>query len=176
MKLFEIYLESLIGYDQEVVKEVNVAGAVILKYNDMGTNSVLLIKRSENDKYPNAWEFPRGRCDKGDKNNLIQCLKREVKEETGLDIIPLEYITKFEYIADEGRRKSIQYNYLCKLKNPIQEVKLSKEHDDYKWVSTFGEVELLTSWAELKWVISYVLNPDKKIVNYQPTETIVEET
>jgi mutator protein MutT len=176
MKMFEFYLESLIGYDKDVIKEVNVSGAVILRTNDEGTNSVLLIKRSEDDHFPNHWEFPRGRCDKGDKHKLVQCLKREVKEETGLDIIPIKYIDKFEYIADKGTRKSTQYNYLCKMKDINQEVKLSKEHDEFKWVESFGEVEIIINWNELKKTISHVLNQDQQIVNYPKTKEVIEET
>lgn len=175
MKMFKTYLESLIGYDKDVVKEVRVAGAVILKPNEEETNSVLLIKRSSNDKYPNAWEFPRGRENPGEKD-ILKTLKREVKEETGLDVIPIKYINKFEYIADEGTRKSTQYNYLCRLKDQSQEIILSKEHDDYKWVHTFAEVELLTSWGEIKKTISYVLNPKEKIVVYPKTKEVIEET
>ena len=41
--------EFLIGQDKDVIKKINVAGAVILKPGD-GPCSVLLIQRSHNDK------------------------------------------------------------------------------------------------------------------------------
>lgn len=171
----KLYQEFLIGQDQNVTKEVNVSGAVILQTNDEGTKSVLLIQRAHEDNWPDVFEFPRGKCDKGDKNKLEQCLKREVKEETGLDVEILEYIDKYEYLADEGKRKSTQYNFLCKLKNPNQEIKLSKEHQDYKWVQSVGEVELLVP-SEMKKTISHVLNQDQQIVNYPKTKEVIEET
>lgn len=176
MSISKLFQEFLIGQEDKIEKEVNVAGAVILKMNDEGTKSILLIRRSPSDHYPNHWEFPRGKCDKGDKNKLDECLKREVKEESGLDVDILEYINKYEYIADHGTRRSTQYNYLCKLKNPKQEVKLSKEHSEFKWVTNFGEVELLVSNNEIKRTIAKVLNLDSSIINYPTSKEVIGET
>jgi 8-oxo-dGTP pyrophosphatase MutT (NUDIX family) len=171
----KLYQEFLMGVDSEVEKEVNVTGAVIIKVNDEQSKSVLLIQRSEDDNWPNVWEYPRGRCDKGDENQLKECLKREVKEETGLDIDIIEYIDKYEYLADGGSRKSTQFNFLCKMTNPNQKIKLSKEHQDYKWVQSVGEIELLVP-SEMKKTISRVLNKDEQIVVYPKTEEVIEET
>jgi len=171
----KLYQEFLLGQDDKVIKEVNVAGAVIVKNNEEGKQSVLLIKRAPDDHWPSVFEFPRGKCDKGDKNKLDECLKREVKEETGLKVEIQEYIDKYEYIADHGLRKSTQYNYLCKLDSPNQEIKLSKEHSEYKWVYSLGEIELLVP-SEMKKTISHVLNLDQKIVNYPKTKEVIEET
>lgn len=172
MKLFQ---EFLIGEKDKVEKEINVTGGVILKVDQERIKSVLIIQRSPDDHYPGIWEFPRGRCDKGDKKKLIECLKREVKEETGLDIIVLKYINHYEYIANKGKRKSIQYNYLCKMKTPNQKVKLSKEHSDYRWVQSFGEIELMVPF-EMKKTIAQVLNIDEAIVNYSNINQVIEET
>lgn len=170
----KLYQEFLIGQDKDVIKQINVSGAIILKTNDEGTSSILLIQRSIDDHWPLVWEFPRGKCDKGDQDKLIKCLKREVKEETGLDITPMKYIDKYEYIADKGKRHSTQFNYLCKLNNPDQKVKLSKEHDDYRWVYSVGEIELLVP-SEMKKTISKVLNIDNSIVNYPSSEIVIGE-
>ena len=171
----KLYQEFLMGQDSEVEKEINVTGAVIVKTNEEETKSILLIQRSPEDHWPLIWEYPRGKCDKGDQNKLHECLEREVKEETGLDINIIRYIDKYEYLTDHGKRKSTQYNYLCTMKNPKQEVKLSKEHSDFKWVQSFGEIELLVP-PEMKKTISRVLNKDYKIVNYPKTEEVIEET
>jgi len=171
----KIYQEFLMGQEDLVEKEINVAGAVILKINDEGTKSVLLIQRSKTDKWKLIFEFPRGKCDKGDQNKLTKCMKREVKEEVGLDVEVLDYIDKYEYIADHGTRKSTQFNFLCKLTNPKQEIKLSKEHQDYRWVQSVGEVELMVP-SEMKKTISKVLNKDEQIVNYPETKQVIGET
>jgi 8-oxo-dGTP pyrophosphatase MutT (NUDIX family) len=171
MKLFQ---EFLMGQEDKIKKEVNVAGAVIIKINNEGTQSVLLIQRSKTDNWGLIWEFPRGKCDKHDENNVKECMKREVKEETGLDVDIIEYIDKYEYIADHGTRKSTQFNFLCKLKDPKQKIKLSKEHQNYKWVQSVGEVELMVP-PEMKKTISKVLNQDEKIITYPKTKEVIGE-
>lgn len=171
----KLYQEFLLGQDEKVKKEVNVAGAVILKINDEGKQSVLLIKRAPDDHWPNVWEFPRGKCDKGDKNELDKCLTREVREETGLKIYIGSFIDKYEYLADEGKRKSTQYNYVCKMDPPNQEIKLSKEHSEFRWIQSVGEVELMVP-SEMKKTISQVLNTDNAIVDYPNTKKVIEET
>ena len=162
-------LEFLIGQGVDVIKTVAVAGAVILKKNkDLNVWEVLLIRRTPQDRWPLHWEFPRGKCNSSDKN-LNACLEREVKEEVGLDIDIIRFIDKFEYIADQGTRKSVQYNFLCTPKDPNQTVVLGlSEHDMYKWVSSMGEVELLTL-PELKKTIVKVLNLNRKLVDYPHT-------
>lgn len=171
----KLYREFLMGQDDLVEKEINVAGAVIIKNNEEGTQSVLLIQRSKKDNWPNVWEFPRGKCDKGDNDKLKDCLKREVKEETGLDVEIIEFIDKYEYIADRGKRKSTQFNFLCRMINPEQKVKLSFEHQSYRWITSVGEVELLVP-SEMKKTISKVLNQSEKIVIYPSGEEIIKET
>jgi len=169
MKLSQIMLESLINDEDKVETYVNVAGGVIIKEGENNESLVLLIRRAPDDHWPLRYEFPRGKCDKGSSEPLINCLKREIKEETGLDVIPLKFIDKFSYVAEKGTRKSTQYNYLCKMKDPNQPVKLSKEHDEYKWIGSVGEVELMVA-PECKKTISKVLNTDIQIVNYSHGE------
>ena len=144
MKLYKKQLmEAIIGDEDNVEIVMNVAAGVIMKYDDSGRKQILMIQRSKEDHWPNHWEFPRGKCDKPIGESLLGCCAREIKEETGLDVEPLVLIDTFEYMADQGKRKSICHNFLCRMKNPDQQVKLSKEHQDYKWVSEQGEVELI---------------------------------
>lgn len=161
MKVIDNYLNKL--NESKITKFVNVAGAVITKENDDGTTSILLIRRSSTDHWKLIWEFPRGKVEKGE--SIIDGLKREVKEETELNVKVIKYIDKYEYVADQGTRKSTQYNYLCKIDPPNQDVKLSFEHDDFRWVSSVGEIELLVP-SEMKKTISKILNHDQQIVNY----------
>jgi 8-oxo-dGTP pyrophosphatase MutT (NUDIX family) len=149
--------------DEKNVKVImRAAAGVIMKEGESGEKLVLLIQRAADDHWPLHYEFPRGKCDKPIGEPIIKCLKREVKEETGLDITPIEFIDEFEYLADGGTRKTICYNYLCKIDNPDQKVKLSKEHDDYKWIGEVGEAELLVM-PEQKDTIEKILNPERAI-------------
>ena len=175
MRILNDYLESLvIGQADKVESEVNVAAGVIIRLDENGEREVLLIQRAKNDHWPSHWEFPRGKCDRGPDEEIFTCLKREVKEETGLDVIPLKYISEFEYLAMGGKRKSTQYNYLCRLKNPEQQVKLSKEHQDYRWVRTAGEVELMVNAGEMKRTLVKAFDYDHKMVTYPENEIEIE--
>lgn len=165
-KLVTTYLEQI--YDTtKVTKKVNVSGGIIFKEQRNEKPALLLIQRAVDDHWPLFWEFPRGKCDNGASEDLLKCMKREVKEETGLDVTPLKFIDKFQYTADKGTRLSTQFNFLCKLTNPEQEPKLSEEHQRYKWITTVGEAELMVL-PEMKKSIAKafsLLDPDGQIFN-----------
>ena len=159
-------------FEKKIEKIIPVAAGIILRSTkEKGVDEVLLIRRAKDDHFPHQSEIPRGKCDQGDKNKLLDCLKREVKEETGLDIEPTEFVGKFSYIADEGKRKSTQYNYVCRMIDPTQEVKLSNEHDGYCWVKTVGEAQLHLM-PEVAKIIADVLNPKMKIYDYPENENV----
>ncbi|MGD2072539.1 MAG: NUDIX domain-containing protein, partial [Candidatus Thorarchaeota archaeon] len=166
MKLYKKYLqEALMGDEKKVRRVLDVAAGVIVKKGENDEDLLLLIQRASNDHWPLHWEFPRGKCDKPVGEDLLHCCKREIKEEVGLDVIPLFEIDTFEYIADHGTRKSICHNFLCKLKDPDQPIKLSKEHESYQWVQSLGEVEMLV-FPDQKKTIEKVFNKDIQIVSY----------
>jgi len=150
----------------EKIKHVNVAAGIITKIDpESGEHYLLLLRRSDSDTWGGMWEVPRGKCDAGPNEGLEHCCIREVKEESGLDVEVVYLIDKFTYSADEGKRISTQHNFLCRMKNPNQKVKLSFEHDSFKWISSVGEAELLLS-PELKKSISKVLDVDQRMVDY----------
>jgi len=157
--------ENLTISDKKRVKEEAVAAAAIIyKRDDQNKPMILLIQRSKEDHWPNMWEVPRGRCKKGE--SLEDCLRREVKEETNLDVNVLKFIDKIVYLADNGKRETHCYNFLCSLKNPDQEVRFKVtpdtgvvEHQDYMWItqSSFGGLLVM---PELRKIIEQVLiNP-----------------
>jgi len=101
-----------------------VAAGVIIR-----RDSALLIKRGKNEKaYPNEWELPSGKVEY--KEHPDKAAVREVKEETGLDVKVIRPLTISHFVY--GKRHCVQINYLVKAKN--YKVRLSEEHDDYKWV------------------------------------------
>jgi len=154
---------------------MNAAAGVVVRKNEDDGDEVLIIKRSSRDKWPNHWEFPRGKCDvKGEE--IFGCLKREVKEEVGLDVKPIRLIDINKYTADKGERLTTCYNYLCYMKDPNQKVKLSHEHDDYKWIGEVGEAELILL-PDQKKTIEKALNRDRSMVSSPGDKTMetVEE-
>lgn len=152
-------------YDEKNIKVKMVSAAgIIFRKDENGQLQVLVISRSAEDHWPLFFEFPRGKCDKPIGEDKIKCLKREVKEETGLDVEPIKFLGTFQYLAENGTRLTTCYNYLCRMKNPNQDVKLSKEHDHFKWISQAGEAELLLMPDQAK-IITKVLSLANQIYN-----------
>ena len=160
----KMYVEAMISDKDKVETVMNVAAGVIVKEGDNGEKLILLIQRAADDHWPLHFEFPRGKCDKGKNEDVKKCLLREVKEETGLDVIVGDFLGKFIYYADEGKRKSICYNYLCTMKDKNQKVKLSFEHETYKWIMQAGEAELMVH-PDQKRYIEKVLSTENPIKN-----------
>jgi mutator protein MutT len=76
---------------------------------------VLLIRRGKPPLY-GRWVVPGGTVELGE--GLEQALVREMQEETGLAVEPLELITVFDRIEREGERVVYHYvivDYLCRL-------------------------------------------------------------
>lgn len=66
----------------------------------VNNGKILLVKKSANDPYhPNEWEVPGGRMEFGEQ--LDEHIKREVKEEVGLDIIPGEPFAMWTWILEK---------------------------------------------------------------------------
>jgi mutator protein MutT len=91
---------------------------------------LLLIKRHNEDiEKPGAWEIPGGRLDPGE--SPFEGLKRETKEETGIDIDILNPL-RVDYFTRKDGQTIVMIIFLCKYKSG--KVKLSKEHTDSCWV------------------------------------------
>lgn len=122
-------------------KEIS-SGAVIFR-KDKEILYLLLYKKARN-HYRELWDFPRGNINKNEtvKENII----REVKEETGIE--DLGFVEDFKekikfFYMKEGKtiNKEVTY-YLAETK--VKEIKLSEEHDNFKWVSYEEAMTLIT--------------------------------
>jgi 8-oxo-dGTP diphosphatase len=81
------------------------------------------------------WELPGGRMELGE--NAEETLAREIMEETGLTVTPLRLLDTWKFLTDACKITGVIY--LCDKKDG--EIKLSHEHDEYKWVE-FNEETL----------------------------------
>lgn len=75
---------------------------------------VLLIRRGS-EPLKGEWSIPGGMLELGEE--LAAGVERELKEETGLDVEPLERILVFDRIMREGERVKYHYvivDYLCR--------------------------------------------------------------
>lgn len=134
--------ESGRPYDKIVV------GAAAFLYTPNSTKpSILLLKRVSHELYfPNVFELPSGKVDPDDET-LKYALVREVKEETGLDIVgilaelnPMTYSTEKTVMDDAGKEvlvsnSAIQLNFIVSVSAGT--VKLNAdEHSESCWATT----------------------------------------
>lgn len=79
-------------------------------------NRVLLIRRGR-EPLKGEWSIPGGILEVGEE--LAAAARRELKEETGLDVEPLEVLLVFDRIIRQGPRVRYHYvivDYACRLK------------------------------------------------------------
>lgn len=84
------------------------------------SNRVLMLKRSDYmDKYAGEWDLPGGHIKVGE--DFLDGMKREVKEETNLDVKDLKFIQKIDNLDF----------YYCKYNN--RPIKMSHEHTGFRF-------------------------------------------
>ncbi|MDD2208772.1 MAG: NUDIX hydrolase [Bacilli bacterium] len=110
----------------------------------------LAVQRTKNDDFmAGAWEFPGGNMEY--EETILEALKRELLEETGIIINPEK--VKIINFYDEIKEKTEKYHYveldfLIELDSKDIEIKLSNEHDNYCWVK--ADSELLDDFIKAK--------------------------
>ena len=94
--------------------------------------SLLFLRRKNKPAKGLLW-FPGGRIHKGE--SLKQTLYREIKEETGLEIIDHKLVNVYSRVFPQ--RHDITIVYLCKCKE--SKIKLNNEHSEYAFFKTSPE-------------------------------------
>lgn len=100
----------------------------------------LLTKRSkEENVYKEYWDIPGGLAEYGELP--VEALKRETKEEVGLDITPIRIIHEDSNYDKEKDMVFIRLVYLCNLNSDINDIVLQKEeHTEYELVKSLDEL------------------------------------
>lgn len=139
-----------------------VATAIIVK-----NGKFLIIKRAAHEKaFPNKWTVPGGKLVLHEYEHLPRTgesapqwynvvdwvLKKEVREEVGLEIHKPEYLCDLVFVRPDGY-PVVTLSYWAKHKNG--EVRLNKDHTEHAWVTpeeakNYDLIEGI--WDELKMV------------------------
>ncbi len=114
---------------------------------------LLLVKRAANDTHkPGVWEIPGGRLEEGE--DPFEGVKRDTKEETGIEIEPLYCLNVQHFTRQDGQTITMMI-FLCRTMS--REVRLSEEHSEYRWTEMrdvkksltpffHGEVDIYTKF------------------------------
>ena len=129
-------------------------------------NNILLALRG---KPPSKgmWGLPGGVVEVGE--TLEEAVIREVKEETSVEVEPIELITIFDTIRkdEEGKVKThfILFEYLCRYLGG--QVKAASDAPDARWVS-LDELNSINIMSSTKRFIQKTLETHRKTLdNYQ---------
>ena len=101
-------------------------GAIILNSQDE-----VLLMRSH--KWRDQYVIPGGHIELGEQ--MVDALRREIAEETGLAVKDIEFIGHQEFVYDDAfwkKRHFIFFDYVCRT-NSVQ-VTLNDEAQEYVWV------------------------------------------
>lgn len=98
------------------------------------------------------WGFPQGHKEKGETE--VQTLIREVCEETGIVSLYIQsYIGRinYSYFKADGMKSEKEVRFYFALTS-TRKIMISKEHDDYKWV-TFSNALCILDHRQLKSIL-----------------------
>jgi 8-oxo-dGTP diphosphatase len=116
------------------MQEIQVVGAAIID-----GNRVLAAQRSADMSTPLKWEFAGGKVEEGETHQ--QALKRELREELGVNVEVIGHIASGNSIS--GERKYLLHVYEARL---LEGVPLSKEHAQLSgWI-----LKILWNWIGLR--------------------------
>lgn len=116
------------------------------RFPEPTVGALILNKRGEiflmrSHKWRNKFVIPGGHIELGE--TMEEALKREVKEETGLDIHGIKLLAHQEFIFDAAfwrKRHFIFFDFLCKARS--SKVTLNSEGQEFVWISPEAALKL----------------------------------
>jgi 8-oxo-dGTP diphosphatase len=118
-------------------EEVRAAGGVVHRERAGGDVEVLLVHRPRYDD----WSLPKGKADPGESDE--DCARREVREETGVDVELEDRLASVRYEDRRGRPKVVHYWRMRPLAVP-ERFMPNHEVDEICWCSVDEAVNRLS--------------------------------
>ncbi len=113
---------------------------------------VLMLLRKEDDFLPNVYELPGGKVEKDE--SLPEAIKRELFEETSLEIKKIiKFLGYFEY-ESEDKSKTRQFNFSVTVKK-FDKI-IHPEHQNFKFVE-LKDLDKISMTAEMKKIVKEYL-------------------
>jgi 8-oxo-dGTP diphosphatase len=120
------------------MRKIIAASAAIIK-----DKKILLCKRSQSErKFPGYWALPGGKLDDGE--SFSDAVKREMKEELGVDFLPKEELGFYSYKGEDYEAKG--HIFVGDIKGKI---KLNDEIEEFRWFR-YADVEFDMAFAHRK--------------------------
>lgn len=115
-------------------------GAVILNKD----GNILLIKRGPRSQNEiGLWAFPGGAMEFGE--TFSEAIKREVKEELGVNIKPLVYLKPINQIIKTEKQHWVAVPYICKLSTGKIKIQEEGKISEFGWFSLTDAKKLRAS-------------------------------
>jgi 8-oxo-dGTP diphosphatase len=106
------------------------------------SGKILCLQRDRASFQKGEWELMYGRIDQYEE--LFEALRREVKEETGLEGFAIKRLLRVWHFYRGEKKAETEihgFTFHCQIDN--QDVNLSSEHSDFRWVDPNEALELI---------------------------------
>ena len=109
-------------------KEIGISQKAVIYRED---GKILALRRTASaPSRPLYWDLPGGQLEFGEEPK--EDIEREIKEEAGIDVKDLKFLDVFATFND---RKQFWLTIGYRAKAVKDEIKLSFEHDDFRWIT-----------------------------------------
>lgn len=115
--------------------EVRAAGGLVWRAGLGSEIEVLVVHRPRYDD----WSFPKGKCDPGE--GFLEAAVREVREETGLEVVVGEELPDVRYVDHKGRPKRVRY---WRMEAVAGAFTPNDEVDEVRWLAPDAAAALLS--------------------------------
>ncbi|RLE45947.1 hypothetical protein DRJ22_03230 [Candidatus Woesearchaeota archaeon] len=111
-------------------------------------DKVLVVRRSPKESFLTGWfELPGGGVEFGESPQ--DAVIREFFEETNIRVSIVDIIRVFSYVSDDNSKHTVEIVFLVKALSNVSDIRLSEEHDDFRWIS-LDELNNLKISEEIK--------------------------